>query len=176
MKLFTAAFFLVSLVLLRPLAAQDANAVPVPGESPAPGQPPAPSLFPNENPPPIVNKQPHTSGNNTPPGDTSYNPFAKNKGQNLTVENVANNIAYRKAKTKALRDAKVQEAQAGVDAAKTYPDKRVALRHYYAVLADKILKIDGSIKKLVDERLKASLKDLDDSKVNPKDRPPSGEL
>ena len=88
-----------------------------------------------------------------------------------SIESIADNIKYREAKTKALRDEKVAQAQADVDAAKTEPEKLAALKRYYTLLAAKILKIDGSIKKLVDARMKDSLKQLDQSKVRPEEYP-----
>ena len=81
------------------------------------------------------------------------------------------NIKYREAKTKALHDEKLQDLIATADAAKTDPEKRAALKQYYTLLAEKILKIDGSIKKLVATRLKESLNQLDQRKVRPEDYP-----
>jgi hypothetical protein len=176
MKLFTATFFTASLISLHALVAQDAATVPVPDTAPpappvqlAPEATPAPAtLFPNETPPPIVDKPAHNNGGDSDRG-TAQNPPAKRNTTEENKENVSNNIAYRKAKTKALRDEKVQQALADVAAAKTDQDKRAALKRYYTLLADRILKIDGSIKKLVASRLKDSLKELDQSKVRPEE-------
>ncbi len=174
MKPFTAIFFAACLVSLRALVAQEPDAVPIPaatpqqGEAPATSQPTPPPLFPSETPPPIVNKPPR-GGEEHPP--VSVNPLARTNRPAETVEDVAANVAYRKAKTKALRDEKIQQALADVAAAKTYPGKYAALKNYYTLLADRILKIDGSLKKLVAERLKTSLKELDQSRVRPADYP-----
>ena len=171
MKLFTAIFFTASLISLRALVAQDASAVPVPDSSqsaPTLQQTPAP-LFPSENPPPIVDKPPRSSGTNR--GAATQNPPVKMNKTAESIQSIADNIAYRKAKTKALRDENVAQALADSDAAKTDQDKRAALKRYYTLLAAKILKIDGSIKKLVDTRLKDSLKQLDQSRVRPEEYP-----
>ena len=159
MKLFTATFLTASLISLRALVAQEAGAVPVPGQHPRsirsilPAGTPPP-LFPGDNPPPIVNRPPRSGGSGGDHGAATVNPPVRtNKPAESTVS-VADNIAYRKAKTMALHDEKVQEALADVNAARNDPDKRAALKRYYTLLAEKILKIDGSIKKLVATRLK----------------------
>ena len=173
MKLFTATFFAVILLTLRAAVAQDPNMVPIPDNSatPPPGPPPVP-LFPNENPPPVVNRPPHGSGGRDLGGISSSQPVAKKKL--TTAENeqdIADRVKFREAKTKALRDPQVQAELANIQAAKNDVDQRAAWKRYYTLLYAKILKIDGSLKKLVAERLKNSLKSLDQSKVRPEDYP-----
>ena len=194
MKPITAIFFTACLAAsLRPLTAQDtAGTVPVPAPIPSDTATPAPStqatpppLFPTDTPPPIVTKQPHSgsggSGGGSSSGgyyssggdseSSSKNPPARAIGKGGTTQNIADNIAYRKAKTKALRDEKVQEALAEADSAKEDATKRAALKRYYTLLADRMLKIDGSIKKLIADRLKQSLLELNQNKVRPGDYP-----
>jgi hypothetical protein len=168
MKLFTAIFFTASLVSLHALVAQDATSVPIPDNSGTAAPTPSP-LFPNGTPPPVVGKPHRAGGENNNGGPSFLNPTAKK--QPLTNEDVDANIKYRKAETIALHDEKIQQARADVDAAKIDPDKRAAWKQYYTLLSQKILKIDGSIKKLVAERLKESLKQLDQRKVRPEEYP-----
>lgn len=171
MKPFTAIFLAACLFSLRPAAAQEAGAVPIPENTPAPTPPPSsPSLFPSETPPPVVTHPPRGSGPGGGAADhtpASQNPPVRTGKPAASTQNVADNVAYRKAKTKALRDEKVQQAWVDAQAAKNDPDKRAALKRYYTLLADRISKIDGSIKKLVDARLKESLRELEDGKVHP---------
>lgn len=124
-----------------------------------------------ENMPPPVEKPSHRSsekepGTNTNPGPAG--PILKKNKTEESIDNIADRIKFREAKTKALKDEKVIDLNAQVEAAKTDPEKRALLREYYTVLYAKILKIDGSIKKLVADRLKQSLNTLDQSKVRPK--------
>ncbi|MGB8355428.1 MAG: hypothetical protein WCD79_16135 [Chthoniobacteraceae bacterium] len=91
----------------------------------------------------------------------------KNKTEE-NIDNIADRIKFREAKTKALRDQKVIDLDAQVAVARTDPEKRALLKEYYTTLYGKILKIDGSLKKLVADRLKQSLNALDQSKVRPK--------
>jgi hypothetical protein len=171
MKLFTAIFFTASFISLRALVAQDAGTVPVPDNTPAPSTEPAPPpLFPGDNPPPIVNRPPRGSGG-ADSGAAAVNPPVSTSKTAVSAVSISDNIAYRKAKTQALRDDKVQQALADVDAAKNVPDKLAALKRYYTLLAEKILKIDGGIKKLVAARLKQSLLELNQSKVRPGESP-----
>ena len=174
MKLFTAIFAIASVASLHALVAQDAaSSVPVPaplgsGTSPSANQS-TPSLFPSENPPPVQTQPPRSHTAEEDRGAEMQNPFTRKNQTAQSSEDVANNIAYRKAKTKALEDAKVQQALADARATKNDLDKRAALKRYYTLLAAQILKIDGSIKKVVATRLKDSLKQLDQSKVRPEE-------
>lgn len=170
MKLFTATFFTVILVSLHAVVAQDASAVPIPDNNSNAAPTPSP-LFPTTNPPPVVSK-PHYDGGAS---DTERRPAGRNAPAVKQAKppepevSIQDNIKYREAKTKALHDDKIQAALAAVDAAKTDPDKRAAWKQYYTLLAARILKIDGSIKKLVAARLAVSLKLLDQSKVRPEE-------
>jgi len=173
MKFFTATFFAALLLAITTTMAQDPNTVPIPDKQPTEPQPlplaqPSPtpfSLMPDNMPPP-VEKPSHRSTEPTKPGPAA--PSVKKNKTEATEDDTADRIKFREAKTKALRDEKVQQLSALVDAAKSDPDKRAALRQYYTVLYARILKIDGSIKKLVSQRLTASLQTLDQSRVRPK--------
>jgi len=176
MKFFTATFFTALLLSLSTVMAQDANVVPIPDKVPSEPQPlplasPSPtpfSLIPDNMPPPL--ERPSHRSSEKEPGATPGPAGAvvkKNKTEE-SIDNIADRIKFREAKTKALKDEKVIDLDAQVEAAKTDPEKRALLREYYTVLYAKILKIDGSIKKLVADRLKQSLNTLDQSKVRPK--------
>lgn len=170
MKLFTATFFTACLISARALMAQDASTVPIPDSNPNAQPTPSP-LFPNGTPPPIVDKPAPGSAGGAGHPAAQNNPFARKNSTEESTENIADNIAYRKAKTKALRDDRIQLALADVAAAKTDQEKRAALKQYYTLLADRILKLDGSIKKLVAVRLKDSLNQLSQNRVRPWDYP-----
>jgi hypothetical protein len=169
MKLFTATFFTLILFSLHAAMAQDAASVPIPDNGASASPTPSP-LFPTENPPPIVGKPQRGGGGGTDRG-AARGPLANPAKPAEPAMNVEDNIKYRQAKTKALRDEKIQEVLASVDTVKTDPEKRAQLKQYYTLLAAKILKIDGSIKKLVATRLQESLNQLDQHKVRPEEYP-----
>ena len=97
-----------------------------------------------------------------------FMPIKKNKTETNT-DDIADRIKFREAKTKALRDEQVQEQWAVFESQKSDEEKRVALRKYYTLLYARILKINGSIKKLVSLREAESLKQLDQSRVRPEE-------
>jgi hypothetical protein len=165
MKIFKATFLAAILLPLCKLAAQDANSVPVPDklflDTPAqPSPAPAPdslSLIPDA--PPEAQKPPRRSG-----GTVSQNPIRKNK-TDAGAQDFAERIKFREAKTKALRDEQIQQELSNADAARKDQEKRDALKRYYKLLYAKILKIDGSLKKIVAQRQEQSLKQLDQNNV-----------
>ena len=55
-------------------------------------------------------------------------------------------IRYREARTRALEDPKLQQEWDRAQAAKTEPDKRRALKSYYNLLCDRMVKIDSTVK------------------------------
>ena len=65
-------------------------------------------------------------------------------------------IRYREAKTRALQDPKIHQELDRANAAKTDPDKREALKSYYKMLCDRMVKIDPTVKPRV-EALRKSL-------------------
>lgn len=94
-----------------------------------------------------------------PPGGPT---FRKTKTSE-SVEEVKQRIRVRQAKTRALQDPNVLEALERADAAQTVPERREAMRDYYNALYDRMVRIDSSVKKSVDELRRQSLKRLDDS-------------
>jgi hypothetical protein len=166
MKIFKAIFLATFLLPLCKLAAQDANSVPVPDklflDTPAqPSPAPAPdslSLIPDA--PPPNDKPPRRSGS----GSGALNPIRKNK-TDAGAQDFAERIKFREAKTKALRDEQIQQELSNADAARKDQEKREALKRYYKLLYAKILKIDGSLKKIVAQRQEQSLKQLDQNNV-----------
>lgn len=180
MKLFTATFLALLLASWNAaLLAQDASTVPLPdaqpnpapaGVAPAvvPGAQPSPtplSLIPET---PASTSRPHRSSSSAPAAAGPAAPVRKNKTE-ANTQDVADRVKFREAKTKALRDEKIQEQLSLAEAAKTEPEKRAALKRYYLLLYARILKIDGSIKKLVSQRQEQSLKQLDQSNVRPEE-------
>lgn len=177
MKFFTATFFTALLLSLSTGLAQDASVVPIPDSVPSEPQPlplasPSPtpfSLMPDNMPPPVQKPSHRSTDSSTEtsrPGVAG--PVVKKNKTEENIDNIADRIKFREAKTKALRDQKVIDLDAQVAAARTDPEKRALLKEYYTTLYGKILKIDGSLKKLVADRLKQSLNALDQSKVRPK--------
>ena len=65
-------------------------------------------------------------------------------------------IRYREARTKALQDPKIQMEWDRAQAAKTDPEKREAMKSYYTLLCDRVVKVDPSTKPRV-EKLRQSL-------------------
>ena len=169
MKFLKTTFFAALFVSFRMAVAQDANSVPVPDklflDTPAqPSPAPAPdslSLIPDA--PPPLEKPPGRSGSGGSRAG-AVNPIKKNKTE-VAVQDYSQRIKFREAKTKAERDEKIQAELETADAAKTDEEKRAALKRYYKLLYAKILKIDGSLKKLVAQRQEQSMKQLDQSNV-----------
>jgi hypothetical protein len=169
MKFFKATFLAAVLLPLYTLVAQDANSVPVPDKlfldtpvqpSPAPA-PDSLSLIPDA--PPPMDKPPRRSGSGGSHSN-AQNPIRKNKTE-AGIQDFAERIKFREAKTKALRDEQIQQELSNADAARKDREKREALKRYYKLLYAKILKIDGSLKKIVAQRQEQSLKQLEQSNV-----------
>ena len=59
-------------------------------------------------------------------------------------------IRYREARTRALEDPRLQQEWDRAQAAKTEPDKREALKSYYNLLCDRMIKIDPALKPRVE--------------------------
>ena len=59
-------------------------------------------------------------------------------------------IRYREARTRALEDPKLQQEWDRAQAAKTEPAKREALKTYYNLLCDRMVKIDSTLKPRVE--------------------------
>jgi len=175
MKLFTALFFPLFLISLSALNAQDANSVPLPetlspGATPQPGPTPL-SLIPNT-PEPVAKPSSYHGSSSSSVSDNRGAPSIIKKNKTLAnTDDIADRIKFREAKTKALQDEKIQSLWSQAQAAKTDEDKRGALKQYYTELYAKILKINGSLKKLVSQREKDSLKQLDQHKVRPEEYP-----
>lgn len=59
-------------------------------------------------------------------------------------------IRYREAKTRALEDPRFQQEWDRAQAAKSEPEKREALKSYYKLLCDRMVKIDPAVKPRVE--------------------------
>lgn len=67
-----------------------------------------------------------------------------------TEEDLKGRIRFREVRTLALKDPAVQDDWTRAQAAKTDPQKRVAMREYYTHLFARMLKIDGTLAKRID--------------------------
>lgn len=76
-------------------------------------------------------------------------------------------IKLREAKTKALKDEKIQDALARADAATTPAENREAMKEYYKLLNARIIKIDSSLKTLSEERTKLAVQKLSQRRLRP---------
>ena len=63
-------------------------------------------------------------------------------------------IRYREAKTKALQTPGIQQEWDRANAAKTDPEKRQALKNYYKMFYDRMVKIDPTLKQRVETQRK----------------------
>jgi hypothetical protein len=90
--------------------------------------------------------------------------FRKTKTSEV-AEEMKQRVRVRQAKTRAITDPKVQEALERADAAQTLPERRKALIDYYNALYDRMVKIDPSVKKSVEELRKHNIGDLDDERI-----------
>lgn len=93
-------------------------------------------------------------------------PDAKSKTQE-NAEELLERIHFREARVKALRDPQVQAEWDRAGKAKTDYEKREALKRYYKLLYGRILKIDSSVKKTADLREVASLRRLEQTRIDP---------
>jgi hypothetical protein len=191
MKLFTVFFAAAILCPLPALMAQDATTVPVPDKetsalmgsgtangttsgtnSSTLGAEPTPLPLMPETPSSPTGKPRHAYGaggsSATGADAAAQNLIKKNKTAENT-EDIADRIKYREAKYRAMQDPNIQGLLDEANAAKKDLDKREAMRKYYKALCAKIVKIDGSIKKLASTRLDESLKFLDQSHVRPEE-------
>jgi hypothetical protein len=128
---------------------------PVPGApaAPAPAAVPEVTLIPEmvpENPKPAPEPK----------------PAQKSKTEESAEEMVVR-IHFREAQIKALRDPQVQAEWDRAAKAKTDLEKREALKRYYKLLHGQIVKIDASVKKLSEFREAASLRRLEQTRIDP---------
>ncbi len=83
------------------------------------------------------------------------------------AEELLERIHYREAYTKAQRDPKVAAEWERAAKARTDFEKREALKGYYQLLHARILKLDASVKKTSDLRRAASLRRLEQTRIDP---------
>ena len=92
----------------------------------------------------------------TKPKSKSAPPPKKKSSTEQESDDLQSRIRYREAKTKAMQDPKVQLEWDRAQTAKTDPEKRDALKGYYRLLCDRMVRIDSSVKPRV-ESLRKSL-------------------
>ena len=90
------------------------------------------------------------------PKSKSALPPKKKSSTEQESDDLQSRIRYREAKTRALQDPKVQLEWDRAQTAKTDPEKRDALKGYYKLLCDRMVRIDSSVKPRV-ETLRKSL-------------------
>ena len=91
---------------------------------------------------------------------------AKSKTE-INAEELLERIHFREAQVKALRDPQVQAEWERSEKAKTDLDRREALKRYYKLLHERIVKIDRTVKKTSDTRQAAALHRLDQTRIDP---------
>ena len=165
--------FLFSAVLVPPLFAQESAAVPLPAQSPSEKSdlnepmslmPQTPSSI--ERRPPATERQPSTAGSETSAPLPQQGPELKQSKTIATEEDLKERIRFREVKTQALKDANVRGQWERAQAATTDPEKREVLRQYYTQLYSRMLKIDSSLAKRIEQQKKLSLGRLDQSRVS----------
>ncbi|HYR57883.1 MAG TPA: hypothetical protein VEO95_04610, partial [Chthoniobacteraceae bacterium] len=158
------AFAIVALALAIAPALLAQEAAPAnPGRlpvvpAPAPAAAPAPAVEPE------VTLIPEQVPQNKKPAEAA--PEKKSKTEE-SAEELLERIHFREARTKALRDPGVQAEWDRSNKAKTDYARREALKTYYNRLYDRILTIDGSVKKTADFRRQASLHRLEQTRLDP---------
>ena len=75
---------------------------------------------------------------------------AKKSSTEQASDDLQTRIRYREARTKALQDPKIQMEWDRAQAAKTDPEKREALKSYYNLFCDRVVKIDPTTKSHVE--------------------------
>ena len=89
-----------------------------------------------------------------------------NKTQ-VAADDVADRIRLRSAKTKALRNPKVQAEWESAEKARTDLERREALKRYYTLLYNCIDKTDPTLKKLTALRRVSVIRKLEQTKIDP---------
>ena len=100
------------------------------------------------------------------PGAGKGEKVRPNKTQ-VAADDVADRIRLRSAKTKALRNPKVQAEWERADKARTDLERREALKRYYSLLYDCIDKTDPTLKKLTALRRISARHRLEQTKIDP---------
>ena len=100
------------------------------------------------------------------PGADKDGKVKPNKTQ-VAADDVADRIRLRSAKTRALRDPKVQAEWETADKARTDLERREALKRYYTLLYDRIDKSDATLKKLTALRRVSVIHKLEQTKIDP---------
>jgi len=149
-------------------ATQKAGRLPVPAAAPASVPAAAPSQV-TPAPAPAAAEPTETS---LIPEQVPQNakPEAKPDKKSKTAQNeedLLQRIHFREARTKALRDPKIQAEWDRSIKAKTEFERRDALKSYYKLLYERILKIDATVKSVVDLRQSASLRRLEQTRIDP---------
>ena len=149
---------LAASLLIAPLLAQERPAAPA--EKPAPQ--PDLQLIP-ETPAPIDKPKGSAIGQ---PGAGKGEKVKSNKTQ-VAADDVADRIRLRSAKTRALRDPRVQAEWEQAEKARTDQERRDALKRYYTLLYDRIDKTDATLKKLTALRRISASHRLEQTKIDP---------
>ena len=142
----------------QPSAAPDASAAPQP---PAALDQPI-SLIPET----LPNTSKKSSSEDTGTKDSSKKSKSKNAPkENYSADAVKKRIRMREIKTLALKDDKIQAEMETAMAAKTDSAKREALKRYYNLLFDRMIKIDPSCKEEIEARRTSYLNRYDQTRL-----------
>jgi len=143
----------------------DSSKTAVPQDQPAtPQQPPAleqpisliPEALPNT---------PKKSGSDDTAPKTAGKKSKTTPKEDFSADAVKKRIRLREIKTQALKDEAIQLELETANAAKTDSDKRAALKRYYNLLCDRMLKIDSSLKTEIEARRHNYLARYDQNRV-----------
>lgn len=159
-------------------------AAPEPTLDLMPAQPtqtlPAPSTPISETEPSLIPEAPTTNpksrGSAIEPPSRIGVPEGKEKKQKKSATEISNNelqtrIRFRQAKTRALGDPAIQAEWDKSVVAHTDFEKRAALKRFYTMLYARMGKLDGTLKKEIDERQRVSLKRLDQTRIEATEEP-----
>ena len=83
-------------------------------------------------------------------------PAKKKSSTEQASDDLQTRIRYREAKTKALQDPRLQQEWDRAHAMKTEPERRAAMKSYYTMLCDRMVRLDPTVKTRV-EALRKSL-------------------
>lgn len=175
-----AALRLLAAFLLLTSAAHAQDAAPSPPETP-PQDPGTPSnqrleLIPDQRPvleaPRPAEDLPLIPETPEPTAKPATRAIPEAKGEKKSQTEIAagelqQRIRLRQLKTRASRDPAVMADLERANAARTDFEKREAMRSYYQRLFGRMAKLDGSLKKRINEQQQRALRELEQTRVDP---------
>lgn len=171
---------LLALAVSGPALAQDSTAPASAPAQPAPAElPPLPDPAP-ESESDLMRNQPGSRLKPAPQSEPSLvppgivRPADRPKSRSTlkppaTSAELEARIRYRQAHSRAANEPAIQALWEESRVARTDYNKRDALRRYYTLLFDRMLRFDKTVKPLVEERRRISLRKLDQTRIEPTD-------